>query len=145
MGVDVTLYAEGEITDEEITAATEYLKARCWIADDYDGKWPLLSRESYDWFPAPRVELSNNQRYYGPGYERGDWPGIYGAIRLMQAAFPDRKVFYGGDSSDVGEECTEEFLAAMWEHFLGPHGDDYRISHKAWMEKINATPIGTTR
>jgi hypothetical protein len=145
MGIDVTLYAEGEITDEEIAAGIALIQPRCSIVDTFDGKYPVLAREDHDWLPAPRVSLSTMNRYYGPYYERGDWPGIYGAIRLMQAAFPGRKVFYGGDTDEIGQECTEEFLAGIWEHFVGPHGDDYRIARQAWMDKINGSPAEATR
>ena len=86
----------------------------------------MLVRDSEEWFASPRVNVCTMSRYYGPGYERGPWPDIYGAIRTLQAAFPEAKVFYGGDTSDDGIECTGEYLAEIWEHFLGPHGNDYR-------------------
>ncbi|HEU5026635.1 MAG TPA: hypothetical protein VFV01_17090 [Spirillospora sp.] len=132
MGIDVNLYAEGHVPDDRLAEASAYLLARCSIVDTFDGKWPVLAREnSYD---RPRVVLSTMSRYYGPGYERGDWPSIYGAIRLLRAALPECRVFYGGDSSEDGQECTDEFLSEMWDHFLGPHGDDYRRDIRAQNE-----------
>jgi hypothetical protein len=133
MGIDVMLYAEGHVTDARLAEASAYLLARCSLVDTFDGKWPVLSRiNSYD---LPRAELSTLSRYYGCGYERGDWPSIYGAIRLMQAALPECRIFYGGDSSEVGIECDEEFLSEIWEHFLGPHGDDYRQEIRRWNDE----------
>jgi hypothetical protein len=130
MGIDVNLYAEGHVTDEQLEEASAYMLARCSIADTFSGQFSVLERnDSYD---RPRVVLSTMSRYYGPAYERGDWPSIYGAIRLMQKALHPLPVFYGGDSSEDGEECTQEFLHAMWSHFLGPHGDDYRVEVRAW-------------
>jgi hypothetical protein len=132
MGIDVKLYAEGEVGDEELDDATAFMTARCSIVDTFDGKYLALSLDdSYD---PPRIELCTMQHYYGPGYERGDWPSIYGAVRLLQAALPACRVFYCGDVSDDGQECDEEFLAGMWAHFVGPHGDDYRREVKAWNE-----------
>ena len=132
MGIDVNLYAEGHVSDERLAEASAYMLARCSIADTFDGKRPPLGRATeYD---RPRIELSTFSRYYGPAYERGDWPSIYGAIRLLQRALHPLPVFYGGDSTEDGEECTEEFLTEMWSHFLGPHGDDYRREVRAWNE-----------
>jgi hypothetical protein len=126
MGLDVNLYAEGDYTTEELQAADAYLLARSTLPDPAYNDGHAIVRDS----DTGRVELYTLARYYGPGYERGDWPTIYGAIRLMQTAFPRCRVYYGSDSMDDGEECTDEFLAELWEHFLGPNGDDYRT--RAW-------------
>lgn len=129
MGVDVNLYAEANPTDEYLEEAEQAFFARCGIADRYevdgDVKWRALARENYEW-TGPRVAANVTCRYWGPGYERGDWPAIYGAIRLMQALFPEARVFYGGDTSDDGLECTPELLDEYWAHFLSADGDDYR-------------------
>src|SRR5690349_3019641 len=130
MGIDVNLYAEGEVSDEELAAANLYMINRCDIADDWQKTGNVLNRDDEEWFTAPRVALSTMVRFYGEGYERGPWPNIYGAIRLLQTALPGCKVFYGGDSTDDGIECTEEYLAEVWAHFLGPNGDDYRDRHR---------------
>lgn len=123
MGMDVNLYAEGTFTEDEVAAADALLLARCPIAG-YDETSSAVGVADY--FDIPRVELLTLSRYYGPGYERGNWPLIYGAIRLMRVAFPSCRVFYGSDSTDDGIECTDTFLDEMWAHFLGPNGDDYR-------------------
>lgn len=127
MGVDVNLYAEVVPNEERLAQAEEFFTARCGIGDP----WPeesgtVLSVAAHEWLSWPRVEVSTFARYYGPGYERGDWPTIYGAIRTLQAAFPNSRVFYGGDGDDCGVECTDEHLAEIWAHFLGPSGDGYR-------------------
>jgi hypothetical protein len=123
MGVDVNLYAEADPTAEELAVAEEFFIARSGIGY---GAEAVLIPENEEWFQGPRVVVDTMARYYGPGYERGPWPDIYGGIRVLQAAFPEAKVFYGGDSTDDGIECTDEYLAEIWEHFLGPHGNDYR-------------------
>lgn len=135
MGLDVNLYAEGEVSDDELSTADQFVMTRSVIAGGY-GRTEMnaLARADEDWFDAPRIEFLTSSRYYGQGYERGDWPAIYGAIRLMQAALPDCRIFYGSDSSDEGIECTEEYLAEMWAHFLGPHGDNYRQEVRRWNE-----------
>ena len=123
MGVDVNLYAEGVVTDQELAEAEKYMEARCsymrWRDDQDTG---LLERSRFE---PNRIEVSTGVRYYGPGYERGSWPQIYGAIAALRAALPNCKVFYGGDTTDDGIEATDEYLASIWRHWLGPHGDDY--------------------
>lgn len=130
MGIDVNLYAEGDVTDEQLAAANDYLTKRCDIADDWDKSGQVLVREDRDWYDRPRVTLKTFVRYYGECYERGPWPAIYGAIRLMQTCLPDCRIFYGGDTSDEGLEVDDEYLTEMWAHYLGPNGDDYREFHR---------------
>lgn len=119
MGIDVNLYVEGEIADGELEAAETFMQKRVsrlgW--DDQDDPNLLVRNEC-----EPRVEFQTYSRYYGTGYPRGYWPFIYAAIVAMRAAFPERKVFYGGDVSDTGMEATDEYLATLWEHWLSPKG-----------------------
>jgi hypothetical protein len=129
MGVDVLLYAETTPTSQELETARNLFR-RSAVADDYehDGqvRWRCLEFEDETEWSRPRVVANVTTRYYGDGYERGDWPSIYGAIRLLQAAFPSARVFYGGDTTDYGLEVTEEWLAETWAHFVGPDGNAYR-------------------
>lgn len=55
-------------------------------------------------------------RYYGPGYERGDWPLIAGVARWLRYRIPDCSVWYGSDHSCY-EELTPELERAIWDHF----------------------------
>lgn len=129
MGVDVLLYAETIPTTQELEQARDLFR-RSSIADDYsrDGEvqWHCLEFEDETEWSRPRVVANVACRYWSPGYERGDWPSIFGAIRLLQAAFPSARMFYGGDYDDAGQEVTEAMLREMWEHFVGPDGNGYR-------------------
>lgn len=118
MGVDMMLYAVGDITDDEIEAAHTFLGA--WRFDF--GCALRRARTYHD--DGPRVEWWNGYRYYGPGYERGHWPSIYACIRGMRAAFPHATVFYGPDTAEDGSEATDEYLEELWAHWLSEHGDD---------------------
>lgn len=66
-------------------------------------------------------------RYYGKGYERGDWPTIRATAEYLEAAFPQGEVWYGGDSSGV---CAELFDSrardALNRHFLMHGHEPYR-------------------
>jgi hypothetical protein len=129
MGVDVLLYVEGNPPADVVERAEAYFVARSRVADRYEpesgnGWLALVHEPPCDWHSG-RVIANITCRYYGPGYERGDWPGIYGAIRLMQHLFPESRVYYGGDTDDSGIEVTDEYLDEIWHHWLGPHGDAY--------------------
>jgi hypothetical protein len=57
-------------------------------------------------------------RYYGPGYERGDWAQLSSIILFTQMYFGKAvKLFYGGDSGEGMDEVTDDFMRDMWAHF----------------------------
>lgn len=112
MGIDAKIYVEGPISDAEFDAAEAYLIAREYsIERTYTGG----------------AGIDTPARYYGPGYERGPWPYLYGGIQALRGAFPDRPVFYGGDTWDdeMLKPVTDEELARIWEHWRGPDGRAY--------------------
>lgn len=122
MGIDVNLYAEGVVTDEELAAAEVLFDERSMLGSVTG--FSHLSRPKYS--DTPRVERNTLARYYSPGYERGPWPAIYGDIMLMRAAFPNCTVHYGGDSYHECGEATDEEMAKLWAWFVGPNGNGYR-------------------
>lgn len=147
MGLDVNLYAVASPTPEELAAAEAYFAERdCGFADHSvfnDSESPFLVIDAAEWHEFPRVEVYTLTRYYGPGYERGPWPIIFGAIVTLQAAFPNASVYYGSDSDDDGLLVTEEFLDEMWQHYLGPNGQDYRKPRPSPIRDGGAAQKGT--
>lgn len=141
MGVDVNLYAVGPVTDEELEAANEFFRLRVYPLDTYEQEigYGGLIREPaipdndpfadrFGGVPPwqeERIEWQTLSRYYGPGYERGDWPYIHNAVVCLRAALPQCTVYYGGDTTDFGIEATDELLAEYWAHWLGPEGRAY--------------------
>lgn len=119
MGLDVALFVEGDISDDLIAEARKLL-AECSLLDTWDGVW--IERSKYH---PGRVERRTLMRYYGPGYERGDWQAIYADILLMRIAFPGHIVYYGNDCQEFYEEATDERLKEIWDHWLGPNGEAY--------------------
>lgn len=120
MGVDAVIGVEGAEWDDEPRLAEVVLE--------------LIQRESKPGWPSPPpksvngwLEITGLARYYGPGYERGHWPNLYAAIRAVRALFPGHRVTYGGDGSQPWEnpDATDEYLAAIWGHWLSEEGDDY--------------------
>jgi hypothetical protein len=125
VGVDAEIFIAGTVTDEELAAAELYLMDRVeyLIGNGREHGYKLVGPR-YD-LDEPTIHLAVNQRYYGHGYERGSWPHLYGGIRAMQAAFPGRTVYYGGDSGGYTEECTPEFLEDLWQLFARPDHNNY--------------------
>ena len=134
MGIDVLLYAEVTPTPAELESARDMFR-RSPIADDYthDGRvmWQCLEFEDASEWSKERVVANVTTRFYGPGYERGDWPSICGAIALLSAAFPGAKVYYGGDGDLNAPEFTESEASELWAHYLGSDGDAYRARSRA--------------
>lgn len=74
-----------------------------------------------EWF----IEVSLATRYYGVGYERGDWPTIIHTAEWLEQNL-NVEVWYGGDSSG---DCAELFDKAardvLVKHALSQSGRDY--------------------
>ncbi|QOC56049.1 hypothetical protein SEA_CLOWN_51 [Gordonia phage Clown] len=111
MGVDVSLFAVGEVSDERLAEANAYVTEHsprqfgfnweAWRAGDRDKAekvGPFLHRSDESHLGEPIIEYGNIVRYWGPKYRRGPWPTIYGAIRVLQAALPECAIHYAGDS-----------------------------------------------
>lgn len=129
MGVDCEIYVKGEMSYGQVVRAAEYVKERIpfgmlFDSDIHDGPFNVSDAADHD-DGQERLELYVSTRYYGPGYERGDWPSIYAAIRLMQTAFPNQDVYYGGDNTDDHPVVTDEMIASLWDHYLGPDSQAY--------------------
>lgn len=66
----------------------------------------VISAKREDWWPLNAThEVVGLGRYYGPDYERGEWPRLAGVL-LACHAHPDVDVvWYGGDAEDEIAEC----------------------------------------
>lgn len=57
-------------------------------------------------------------RYYGKGYERGDWPSLRACIYWLAVRIPQGEVWYGGDSGGCcAEHASVQFLNDMDMHW----------------------------
>lgn len=73
------------------------------------------------------VKVSLGSRFYGKGYERGPIDDQLTVARFLKAAWPDGKVFYGGDSSGVAfEEVTPAWEKDILRHFHAVGHTPYR-------------------
>ena len=116
MGIDVNLYIEGIVTDDELNAAVTFFKER-----ELRGT-PTRSTDDPN-----RIYIDmDGARYYGPHYVRGPWPDIAVCIMAAVAAFPTCTVHYGGDENLDSPIVDDDLLADYWAHYFGPHWNDYR-------------------
>lgn len=64
------------------------------------------------------IKVNLYGRYYGPNYERGDWPSLRACIYWLSVRLPQAQVWYGGDSSGMCvQHATTQFLADMDMHW----------------------------
>ncbi len=72
------------------------------------------------------IIVNTFMRYYGPGYERGDWLIIRGICEFLEHSIPFGQVRYGGDSSDhhplfssIKNENNNHWLKYGYEPYRG--------------------------
>lgn len=71
------------------------------------------------------AEFQTMWRYWGPGYERGPWFDISGVL-MTAMGMVGLEVRYGSDADDEPPIMTSQRMVEYWNHFCGPHGNDYR-------------------
>jgi hypothetical protein len=121
MGMDAWIYAVGEVSEDDLAAAEAYL-AKAPVSTYPRKNGPYLSRGTHPY----RLDFdTDTARYYGTHYTRGHWPSIHADILLLRRALPSCSIHYGSDAYEECAEATDEALAAIWEHFLGPDGNSY--------------------
>lgn len=136
MGVDAIMYVR--FSDGERPNASEILEVSRELCAGFGADRFMIQRETkygdshhaisprrkYDdddelaGFVATDLVVHLFQRYYGPGYERGDLPFLLAVMQFLKDKWPQAKVLYGGDSGESVEEMTEEAMRALWDHFV---------------------------
>ena len=100
--------------------------------------------EVVSYYGVPYTEYMVNvnlaSRYYGPGYERGDFPTIYLVWKWIKFNIPGVVVYYGGDSDSEFEEATEISMNGMLEYFLKEGNDPYRRGWQVLVQDDLPTP-----
>lgn len=147
MGVDATLFVRvnRDVPDQEIRALRMGLGVAFgadafWIRrpkehqveapfdDSYTVHHSVMrtSREVADGAVVTMLKVHLMERWFGPGYRRGDWPTIYAMIRYLQQQVPNGVVLYGNDCREGSEvEMTEDVIRAYWDEFF-IYGRDHR-------------------
>lgn len=124
MGVDAMIYvADGDLTPEMAEAVSD-------ARPDYTASGGVYRHEDSD--GRSWLVFNTWQRYYGSGYERGDWPTIRAQIDYMRATF-QRPVYYHGDSDWYGEHepltADDVFrLDLLWRQVGAAYGERMRAA-----------------
>lgn len=129
MGIDVNLIALGEVSDEELESALEFMNNRLF-EQKWFGPWVKRADHGEYLYGSPAINIScNRERIYRRHYRRGNWPYIANILMTAKAALPDScKIYYGSDDdlTALGHEVTDEVLAehwALWFTGQDPKGD----------------------
>ena len=72
------------------------------------------------------LEVHLSGRYWGPNYERGDWPAIRSVIEWFWIHLPDCEVWYGGDSSGIcAVHMTDDVVTDYSYHYYKTGRSNY--------------------
>lgn len=84
------------------------------------------------------IKVHLYDRYYGPGYERGDIGFYISLAAYLESLIPRCEIYYGGDSSGVlAVKFDSVARDEMFRHFVKNAGSPYSDS---WKDS-NQTPI----
>jgi hypothetical protein len=75
---------------------------------------------------AQWLEVNLFGRYYGEGYERGDFPFLYALAKWLDARLPGCVILYGGDSDDRYEPFDAKRREELFAHFAKNGHRPYR-------------------
>lgn len=102
MGLDVTIYFQ--VRDESLPVKLEGQLPQGFVVQ----KIPKEDRWN---FCGATHELDTGYRYYSPGYARGPWQLISGALMVLFATPDVIKIWHGHDCSSPDEITIEDVLA----------------------------------
>lgn len=124
MGINVEFHARpfGIFTDDEVAEIREAFIAEMPFDFETNGRrYPDFGWDEYT--DEPTLSVRTLHRYYGIGYERGDWPfirrmGDWLALHLGERA----ELRYGGDCDDGWDELrpwaeVRSELDAHWQRY----------------------------
>lgn len=116
MGIDARIQFDApKLTTKEVMVDMAYDLA-CRI-DGFD-QHPCITWSEYD----NRYEVEYWSRYWGPGYERGDWPKLRAILDTLLWNQDVSEVYYGGDHEDTVGRFTRDDLEDLDQHFAtGEH------------------------
>lgn len=107
MGVDVRLFGENKrnLTQKQLDEVNDVL-LQAYEAKDFE-KFVLVEKEfDQEGIQETRkeiwIEFNTSMRYYGKGYERGNWSYLTGIINIMRALSGGR-IYYFSDHFHLQE------------------------------------------
>lgn len=91
---------------------------------------------------AKRVNVNIALRYYGPGYERGNWPLIGATLIWLKNQPKIEAVHYGSDADDSAELVTYSYLDTAWQHWAANGNLPYETRHASAPCRFCLIPVG---
>lgn len=120
MGLDAQLYftTTRKVSKEELADLNYRFKEAVSFGW---GDFPI-EEKNFTRNGLPYYEVCSLSRYYGEGYERGDFPEIYMTFQWIKGNFENAVIYYGGDTYDdkdsfetpILDEYEEESLIEHW-------------------------------
>lgn len=105
-------------------------RVRWELIDAFDDKYITVERASHN---PDHTIIESLGRYYGPGYERGDWPALRAKILWLRARFGE-EVMYTSDAAYDPDSplfpTTDEEIAEIDAHFNEHGHTPYRLYSK---------------
>lgn len=123
MGIDVVMFSlvDSEPTDEQMQELLD--RVMDVLRLDEIGEEFKYEAEGSWWCDDPHVYWDTWMRFYGPGYERGDWPVIACVAAAMRAVFGN--VFYGGDHQGAIPSLNGDKWLEMWRYWMSSDWRNY--------------------
>ncbi len=133
MGVDVELYGENNrnLTQKNLDEINATMS-------NNDDKWERFMLDDVEFDIEGKQEMTKKtyihfrtlMRYYGEGYERGNWVYLTGIINIMRA-LSGGKIYYNTDLNSTqenlkGNEFTKEDQEEIDNHFIKVQQHPYR-------------------
>lgn len=107
MGLDVEMMARSSepLTDQEVSDLASAFAAEFGPPDEYG--YPCIEREPFKDDGGRIVRIDTLDRFYGPGYSRGDWPRIRAMGDWLMVRFGEAgEVRYGADCQTGWDELA---------------------------------------
>lgn len=115
MGIDVTIYFQALKPDFNLERA---------LLHDFTIE-PIADYKKEDHQGATH-QVHTMMRYYGDGYERGDWGAICRVLMLLHASLDIGTVWYGGDSSNRIPKCSPDDVLNLCSWYMANGERPYR-------------------
>ena len=104
----------------------------------YEQDGPTIKPEPGERF----LRLRPKSRYYGPGYERGNFPILKAMAEFLELLIPESEVWYGGDSSGVlAEKFGPMERQEMLHHWVSNQHMPYADGRNPYMPKQPDEPF----
>ena len=125
MGVDAELYAENKnkVDQDYIDRVNAELTDKYIDPQDKSNVWEIFILEGHT---NDQISFKTMQRYYGIGYERGNWIRLSGLINILRQMSGGKVYYYGDNQDEAHSEFTREDQDKVDKHWADNQEHPYR-------------------